>query len=198
MKEAEAKGLNKVNRIFLTGYMGVGKTTLGRALSHRLSWSFIDTDVFIENRYHKRICDLFSMEGEERFREIERKALSEIAEFEYVVVSTGGGLPCFYDNMEKMNSAGATVWLEAPVEELAGRLEASAAERPVLQHRKGEELRAFITENLSIREPFYRKAQIRFTTEKMHKLRDADKLARSLIEKIGTIYHISKLLKQRL
>ena len=88
-----------MQRIFLIGYMGVGKTTLGKALADRTGLSFIDLDLFIEGRYRKTIRQIFEAEGEEAFREIERKALHEVAEFEDIVLSTGGGTPCFFDNM---------------------------------------------------------------------------------------------------
>ena len=102
-----------MQRIFLIGYMGVGKTTLGKALADRTGLSFIDLDLFIEGRYRKTIRQIFEAEGEEAFREIERKALHEVAEFEDIILSTGGGTPCFFDNMTYMNSVGTTVYLKA-------------------------------------------------------------------------------------
>jgi shikimate kinase len=90
---------------FLIGYMGSGKTTLGKQLAKKLNLQFVDMDLFIENRYHKSISEIFKEKGEDGFREIERRTLQEIAGFENVIISTGGGLPCFFDNMDLMNKS---------------------------------------------------------------------------------------------
>jgi shikimate kinase len=167
-------------RIFLVGYMGAGKTTLGKVLARRMNLSYIDTDRFIENRYHKKVCDIFASEGEKQFRNIEYRMLCEVAEIENVVISTGGGLPCFQDSMTIMNRAGTTVYLEAPVEELATRLKASKTIRPVLQNRSGEELVHFIKESLDKRRPFYEQAGICFNAERMYTERGVEALAEQL------------------
>ncbi len=95
-----------MKRIFLIGYMGAGKTTVGKVLSRQLELSFIDLDHYIEGRYHKTVGQLFAEKGEDVFRDIERRMLREVAAFEDVLVSTGGGAPCFFDNMEFMIGAG--------------------------------------------------------------------------------------------
>lgn len=84
-----------MKRIFLIGYMGAGKTTVGKVLSRQLELSFIDLDHYIEGRYHKTVGQLFAEKGEDAFRDIERRMLREVAAFEDVLVSTGGGAPCF-------------------------------------------------------------------------------------------------------
>ena len=99
-----------MKRIFLIGYMGAGKTTVGKVLSRQLGLSFVDLDHYIEGRYHKTVGQLFAEKGEEAFREIERRMLREVAAFENVLISTGGGTPCFFDNMEFMNAYGTTVY----------------------------------------------------------------------------------------
>jgi len=149
-----------MQRIFLIGFMGAGKTTLGKALARRMDLSYIDTDHFIENRYRKKVSDIFACEGEDKFRDLEHRVICEIAEFENVVVSSGGGLPCFYDNMKVMNQAGLTVYLEVSVDELATRLTLSKTARPVLQGRQGTELTSFITESLRKRSVFYKQAKL--------------------------------------
>src|SRR5690554_5919230 len=111
-----------MKRVFLIGYMGSGKTTVGKKLAQSLSLSFIDLDDFIQNKYRKTIADIFADLGEEGFRKIESKALREVSEIEDVVISTGGGAPCFYDNIEVMNNAGVTVYIEVDPQELASRL----------------------------------------------------------------------------
>src|SRR5690554_4257405 len=98
-----------MERIFIIGYMGSGKTTVGKKLAKSLSLSFIDLDAFIESKYRKTIAEIFAEKGEDGFRKIESKALSEVALIEDVVISTGGGAPCFYNNMELMNKTGTTV-----------------------------------------------------------------------------------------
>lgn len=170
----------RMKRIYIIGYMGAGKSTFGKSLALRMNLKSIDTDHFIENRYRKKIGEIFAVEGEERFREIEHRVLLEISEYEDVVISTGGGLPCFNDNMTIMNNTGITVYLEAPVDELAIRLGASKNVRPVLKKRTGSELSDFIRENLSGRKPFYERAQIRFPVESMNKNNDVDRLVAEL------------------
>ncbi len=100
----------EMKRVFLIGYMGAGKTTLGKALSKKSGLTFIDLDWYIEERYHKTIQQIFADHGEEGFREIEKNMLHEVSEFEDVIISTGGGTPCFFDNMDYMNSVGETVF----------------------------------------------------------------------------------------
>ncbi|MDR2385577.1 MAG: shikimate kinase [Tannerella sp.] len=169
-----------MKRIFLTGYMGVGKTIIGRTLGEKINFSYIDTDHFIENRYRKKISEIFAIEGENRFREIEHNVISELSDFEHVVISTGGGLPCFNNNMELMNKKGITVYLEASATLLAARLEASNTVRPVLQGRFGEDLRKFISENLEKRRICYEQAKIRFNVEEMKDEKDIKVLLKAL------------------
>lgn len=169
-----------MTRIFLIGYMGAGKTTLGKALARRMNLSFMDTDLFIEHRYHKKVREIFIAEGEAYFREVEHRMLQELAEFEDTVVSTGGGLPCFHENMMLMNRMGITVYLDVSVKELAARLEVSKNIRPVLQNRSGSELVDFIKENLAQRQSFYEQAHIRFDAEQMDTNNDVEVLAAQL------------------
>src|SRR3712207_8127287 len=101
-----------MKRIILLGYMGSGKTTLGNALSKDLGLPFYDLDWYIESRMRQTVKQLFDSVGEEGFRRIEHNMLHEVAEFENVIVSCGGGTPCFYDNMDYLNGQGATVYLK--------------------------------------------------------------------------------------
>ncbi|MEL5892111.1 shikimate kinase [Bacteroides sp. GD17] len=149
-------------RIFLTGYMGAGKTTLGKAFARQLNVPFIDLDWHIEERFHKSIRELFAERGEASFRELERTMLHEVGEFEDVVISTGGGTPCFFDNMDYMNSCGQTVFLDVHPDVLFRRLRIATQKRPILQGKTDEELRAFIVEALEKRAPFYSRALYRF------------------------------------
>ena len=161
-----------MKRIFLIGYMGAGKTTVGKVLSRQLELSFIDLDHYIEGRYHKTVGQLFAEKGEDAFRDIERRMLREVAAFEDVLVSTGGGAPCFFDNMK------------VSVEELAKRLELCKSTRPILEGRSGDELRAFIAESLEKREPFYSKASIVFDAEEMMTDQDVYKISQELATRL--------------
>jgi shikimate kinase len=152
-------------RLFLVGYMGAGKTTLGKLLAKKLNLHFLDVDLFIENRYHKSITAIFEEKGEAEFREIERQILQEIIGFENVIIATGGGLPCFFDNMDLMNQTGITIYLRTGVEELTKRLKSSKQKRPLIKGKTLEELKDFIETSLKKREIFYNKASIIFDTD---------------------------------
>ena len=156
-----------MERIFLIGYMGCGKSTIGKRLAKSLSLTFIDLGGSIQNTFRKTIAELFEEKGEEGFRRIERQALQEVAAFEDVLVSTGGGAPCYFDNMEVMNRAGVTLYIQAEPEELAARLRASKTVRPILRDKKPDELVPCIREHLAERERYYNKAQIIFPTDHM-------------------------------
>lgn len=148
-----------MKRIILVGYMGSGKTTVGRQLAMALGLSFYDLDWYIEMRYHRTVAQIFAERGEEGFREIERNMLHEVAEFEDIVLSCGGGTPCFYDNMDYMNSLGDTVYLQATPEVLSMHLKMGKVERPLIKGKSEEELIQYIKESLKTREPFYSKAK---------------------------------------
>ena len=156
-----------MTRIFLTGYMGAGKTTLGRALAEEIGIPFIDLDHYIEKRYCKTIAQLFAEKGEDGFRDIERRMLHEVGDFEDVIISTGGGTPCFFDNIEYMNSQGTTVYLDVPVERLFIRLCIARSKRPLIKDKNDDELMAFITEQLAKRAPHYSKAKYTFKADKL-------------------------------
>lgn len=172
-----------MKRIFLIGYMGAGKTTVGRLLAQRMNLSFIDLDCYIENRYQKTVSRLFAEKGEEGFRKIEHSLLHEVAEFEDVLVSTGGGAPCFFDNMAFMKERGTVVYLKVSVGELARRLELCKHTRPLLKDKTPEELQNFIAEALRQREAYYNQATILFNAEQMDDDTDVEKVAEEL-EKI--------------
>lgn len=148
-----------MTRIFLLGYMGAGKTTLGKALAKEMNLPFIDLDWHIEGRFHKTVQELFAEKGESGFRELERQMLHEVAEFEDVIISVGGGTPCFFDNMEFMNEQGSTVFLNAGVEVLFRRLRVATQSRPLLRGKSDEELKSFIAQALANRKEHYDKAR---------------------------------------
>ena len=145
--------------------MGSGKTTLGRILAPRLNMSFIDLDAFIEQRHFKTISQLFEEKGEDEFRKIEHNALLEVSCFENTVISTGGGAPCFFDNIDIMNANGLTVYLQLSPPQLVERLKAGRAKRPLIKNKNDEELLHFIDENLEKRKKFYEQAKLIVNTE---------------------------------
>lgn len=150
-------------RIYLIGYMASGKTTLGQQLASSLGLSFIDLDKYIEERNYKTVPQLFSEFGEEVFRQRERKALEEVSDFNDVVVSTGGGAPCFFDNMELMNRTGITLFLDIDIPTLVERLLKSKTDRPLIRGKSNEELTALIHEMMQKRLPYYEQAQLRIS-----------------------------------
>ena len=148
-----------MRRIILIGYMGSGKTTLGKALSKETGLMFYDLDWYIESRMRKTISELFAEKGEEGFRKVEYNMLHEVAEFEDVIISCGGGTPCFFDNMDYLNQQGDVVYLKATPETLYKHLQMARVERPLLKGKSQEELIDYITTHLQEREPYYQQAR---------------------------------------
>ena len=154
-------------RIFLTGYMGAGKTTLGKAFARKLNLPFVDLDWYMEERFHKTVGELFVERGEAGFRELEKNMLHEVGAFEDVVISTGGGAPCFFDNMDFMNRTGKTVFLNVHPDVLFRRLRVAKQQRPILQGKQDDELKEFIIRALEKRTPFYSQAQYVFNADEL-------------------------------
>lgn len=148
-----------MRRIILIGYMGAGKTTVGKALAKELRMPFYDLDWYIESRMHKTVKAIFDERGEAGFRKIEHNMLHEVAEFEDIVISCGGGTPCFFDNIDYMNRQGETVYLKATPEVLYGHLKMGKTIRPLLLNKTADEVQVFIREQLAQREPYYSKAK---------------------------------------
>ena len=139
--------------------MGSGKTTVGRQLALSLGLSFYDLDWYIEMRFRRTIEQIFKEKGEEGFRTIEFNMLREVAEFEDIVLSCGGGTPCFGDNMDYINSKGETIYLQAAPEVLAAHLRMGKVVRPLIQGKNDEELPQYIRQSLAEREPYYLQAK---------------------------------------
>jgi shikimate kinase len=149
-----------IKRIFLIGFMGSGKTTLGRNLANSMKWRFIDLDHYVEQKAGISVSDIFVTRGESEFRELERNALGELLMLENVVVSTGGGTPCFFDNLERMNQSGLTIYLKLPAEVLKVRLEHGKLSRPLVAQKSAIELLHYIKEKLAERSVYYEKSMI--------------------------------------
>lgn len=157
-----------MKRLFLVGYMGCGKSTLARRTARRLGVASVDTDAAVEQREGASVSDIFRYEGEERFREIEREVLDALIDEGCPVIATGGGLPTWRDNMERMNAAGLTVYLRRSAESISRRLSPYGRQkRPRLQGLSDEELVGFMKRDMEAREPFYSRAQVTIDCDAM-------------------------------
>lgn len=145
--------------------MGSGKSTIGKKLAVKLAYDFIDMDAYIEEQEGRSISEIFASEGEDYFRLAEQKALKALCAKDKVVISAGGGTPCFFDNMALMNQAGYTVYLKLEPEKIIGRLKNGMDKRPLIANLSPHELDQQIRERLSVREPFYNKAKMIYTSD---------------------------------
>lgn len=145
--------------IILIGFMGVGKTSLGKKLAKKLNWQFLDTDKWIEKKTGLAIPAIFEQKGEVYFRELERNCIEELRVLQNTVISVGGGLPCFGDAMSVLNSFGSTVYLKLEPQEIARRLSESKIERPLINGLKENELEKYVEKKLLEREKHYSKAK---------------------------------------
>ncbi len=139
--------------------MGSGKSTLGKKLANKIGVTFYDTDDVLEEKFGKSIAEFFNEFGEKAFREEEKKIIQRIADFNGVI-ATGGGLPCFDDNMSQLKQNGTVIYLKRPAKELFHRLVNAKEERPKIKELNSEELMIYIEELLAEREPFYMQADI--------------------------------------
>ena len=146
-------------KVFLIGFMGCGKSTKAKQLASRLNCPVIDLDAVIVAEQGKSITDYFAENGEADFRTLESETLKNYDYPETCVVATGGGLPCFFDNMEWMNANGKTVYLQMTPPQLVSRLH-NREKRPLLKGMDDEQLLAFVEMKLSERNAFYTQAQI--------------------------------------
>ena len=149
-----------MKRVILIGFMGCGKSTLGKKLANKMEIPFIDSDNEIENHFQKSIGELFAEHGESHFREIEREYIKALDLRDDFVLATGGGMPCFADNMEKLNKTGTTFYMERSARELANRLANAKKQRPLIAGLQEDELLEFIENKLNEREEYYRKANV--------------------------------------
>lgn len=150
--------------IFLIGFMGSGKTTIGKMLAAKLKFTFVDLDSEIELSQGMEVSNIFSKMGEQPFREMERDKLASFIKNDNHVLSVGGGFPCFYNNMETMNNTGVTIYLKMSAEAILARLlqlpKTSILSRPLIANKTNDELSDYIKSTLLKREPFYSQARI--------------------------------------
>lgn len=147
-------------KIFLIGFMGCGKSTLGRKLATKLGYDLIDLDHQIEKTTGVTVAEYFATHGEKAFRELESKTLKTFDYPKNCVVATGGGTPCFFDNIDWMNENGLSIYIEMTPLALAKRLEKGLDKRPLLRNLTEEGIIHFIEDKLSERNPFYYKAKL--------------------------------------
>ena len=147
-------------RIFLVGFMGAGKSVIGRRLSKSLNLAFYDLDSEIESKYHTSVSSIFAKYDESCFRKMETSVLQSFSNNDDFLMSCGGGTPCFNDNMELMNSLGITVYLKLPPDVLAARIYNSVKTRPLTAEKSQDELAEYVENTLSNREFFYSMAKI--------------------------------------
>jgi shikimate kinase len=148
------------NKVYIIGFMGSGKTTTGIKLAALLGWSFTDLDRSIEEHTGLTIPEIFSLHGETYFRDVESNVLRSLKTITQTVISTGGGTPCYGDNMDYMLESGFTIYLKLTPGQLKSRLSASKVERPLIRDLSDERLLGFIEEKLAIREKWYAKAEL--------------------------------------
>lgn len=147
-------------RIFLIGYMGAGKSTIGRKLATKLGFEFIDLDDYFESQYRVSVPSFFEKYDEAAFRKIESELLFKVCKFNNVVISTGGGTPCFNQNMNTLLNSGLTIYMKMSVTSLYHRLKNAKRIRPIIKELKDPELSEFIQTQLAQRKEFYEKAHL--------------------------------------
>jgi shikimate kinase len=146
--------------VFLIGFMGSGKSYVGKRLAGRLGWHFLDADHFLEQREKTTIGALFQEHGEAHFRQVEANALRELPSMERLIIATGGGAPCFHDNINWMKNNGIVVYLKAETPVLVQRLKREVAHRPILAGKNEDTLHEFIETRMLDRAAFYEQAHI--------------------------------------
>lgn len=156
-----ADSKRKYRSIYLLGFMGAGKTTVGKRLAKQLDYEFVDLDQLVRTLAGMTINDMFHKAGEQSFRKLEQTALKQLKGRERLVIATGGGTPCYYDNMDRMRENGYTIYLKAKPLTLMKRLRNDRAGRPLLRGLEtDEQLLDFITRTLEQRKPFYHRAHL--------------------------------------
>jgi shikimate kinase len=170
-------------KIFLTGLMGVGKTTIGKKLAACLQLPFIDLDRYIEQQKNMSVADLFAYFGENYFRQAEQACLQQIIQQESFVLACGGGTPCFYENMALMNANGVTIFLDASPAFIASRVKQSKTQRPLFKNATDMTRLTIVQTLFNKREQFYRKAKCTLNVEKLSAEEVAQQVVAFVIKK---------------
>ena len=167
-----------MTRIYIVGYMGAGKTTAARRLAQRLGWEVADTDDLFEEKYKISVCDFFNKYDEALYRKLESEVLKSTESLENVVISTGGGTACYFDNMDWMNQHGLTIFLRISQKAVVDRLVHAKRKRPLAEGKTEEELAAFVEQQYIGRLPFYEQSRITVKAEDL----DLDSLVKQIEE----------------
>lgn len=146
--------------IILIGFMCSGKTTFGKQLALHLNMPFIDIDDYISQQQDKTVAQIFAEQGEEYFRELERAALTELLKGTPSIISSGGGTPCFHNNIDIMNRSAITVYLACDTQTVIDRLKMAKQERPLLKGKTDKELFNYVDSLLNQRKPIYQQAHV--------------------------------------
>ncbi len=164
-------------KVFLIGYMGSGKSAVGKKLAEKLKLDFIDFDDYIEKKSGKTISDIFESKGEEKFRSMEQKHLGEIIKKKNAVIALGGGTPCFNNNIELINKNGISLYIEMSADALVKRLIKARKKRPLIQGMNEVDLKIFVEANMEKRLPYYKQAKHTIKVEEQN----IEKIAEEII-----------------
>lgn len=176
---------NRLNRIYLVGYMGSGKSSAMKLIANKLSWQAYDVDRLFEERYKISVQDFFHKYDEDAFRKLESQILKETVKYENAVIATGGGTPCFFDNMDWINENGLSVFLKVSAKTAVNRLINSKKKRPLIEGKNEAELLEYVENHYNTRIPFYKKAHITVKGESLDIKEILDK--QIFREKVGCI-----------
>jgi len=165
--------------LYLVGYMGSGKSSVGKRLSNRLDLDFVDLDTMIEDYANAPVHEIFEHSGEETFRSLETHMLQKVMEKDELIVATGGGTPCHSDNMQKMLDNGLVIYLSLPVPKLVRRLRQGMSNRPLVANKSDKELEDYVIEHFESR---------RETYEQAHQVVNADRINAEMLDTIKDRY----------
>jgi len=167
-------------RIVLVGYMGCGKTLLGSKVSKVTGMEFLDLDTIIEEQEEDSVSNIFNLHGEDKFRQIEHQVLKDTLLKDNIIVATGGGTPCFLNNMQLIKETGKVFYLKLGAKALFGRLVNSKQQRPLISDLSDEELKTYIEKTILERERYYLAADFILDAEL-----DSERLAEELIKTLS-------------
>ena len=185
MSIADTNNHKRTNNIYLIGYMGVGKSTVGALLAQHLQYQYIDLDAVIQAQEGRSITAIFETKGEAYFRQLECKALHNTATLSHAVIACGGGTPCYHNNMDWMLAYGISIWLKASIHTIMKRMQASELQqRPLLQGYTAAALQQHVTATLLTRNLIYSRAHYTVIVD--------DMLASQVVLSIATIISDSK------